>query len=150
MAKPVNIAKERNIFNEIDLQIMLVNEQIKNHMRSIEKAKRMSGWQGPAGVSGMDYSHEPGSGTHISFAEGLRMIELDEKRIWDLVQERTELRRSKKRIEKIHESLCGMKERIYYFRVICKMTQAETAAEISISERQLQRIEAKMKSQGLM
>ena len=98
----------------------------------------------------MDYSHEPGSGVHISFAEGLRMIELDERRIQNLIQERTELRRSRKRIEKIHESLAGTEERIYYFRVIRKMTQADTAAEICISERQLQRIEAKMRSQGLM
>lgn len=150
MAKPAYRVKERNVFNEIDLQIMLVNEQIKNHMRSIEKIKRMSGWLGPAGVSGVDYSREPGSGVHVSFAEGLRMIELDEKRIRDLVQERTELRRSRKRIEKIHESLCGVEEQIYYLRVIRKMTQADAAAEIHMSERQLQRIEAKMRDRGMM
>lgn len=150
MAKPVKKAKERNIFREIDLKIMLVNEQIKNHRKSIEKVKRMSGWQGPAGVSGIDYSREPGSGVHISFAEGLRMIEHDEMKIRELVQERTGLRRSKKRIEMIYESLSGMESRVYYFRIIRKMTQAEAAAEIAISERQLQRIEAGMRARGLI
>lgn len=150
MAKPGKKPKERNIFTEIDLKIMLVNERIKNHKKSIEKAKRMSGWQGPAGAGGMDYSRGPGSGIRISFEEGLRMIELDEMRIRDLAQEREELRRSRKRIEKIYESLSGTESRVYYFRVIRKMTQAAAAAEISISERQLQRIEAGMKEQGLL
>ena len=45
MAKPGKKSKERDIFKEIELKIMLINEQIKNHQRSIEKAKKMSGWQ---------------------------------------------------------------------------------------------------------
>lgn len=150
MAKPVKKARERNAFTEIDLKIMLINEQIKNHRMSIEKAKRMSGWKGPAGVSGIDYSREPGAGVHISFSEGIRMIELDKMRIQELERERSELRRSKKRMEKIYESLSGMEEKVYYFRVIRKMTQADAAAEIAISERQLQRIEAGMRGQGLL
>ena len=81
MAKPGKTSKERDIFNEIELKIMLINEQIKNHQRSIEKAKKMSGWQGPSGVNGIDYSREPGNSVHISFAEGLRMIEQDTARI---------------------------------------------------------------------
>lgn len=150
MEKPGKKSRERNIFTEIDLKIMLVNEQIKNHQRSIEKAKKMSGWHGPAGVDGIDYSREPGSGVRISFAEGLRMVEIDEMRIRELVQERTRLRRSRKRIEKIYESLSGMEAEVYYFRVIRKMTQADAASEIAISERQLQRIEAGMRGQGLI
>lgn len=150
MAKPVKRTKERNIFTQIDLKIMLVNEQIKNHKRSIEKVKRMSGWQGPAGAGGIDYSREPGSGAYISFAEGLRMIEIDQMRIRGLVQERTELRRSRKRIEMIYESLSGIESQVYYYRIIRRMTQSNAAAEIAISERQLQRIEAGMREQGLI
>lgn len=78
------------------------------------------------------------------------MIELDKMRIQELERERSELRRSKKRMEKIYESLSGMEEKVYYFRVIRKMTQADAAAEIAISERQLQRIEAGMRGQGLL
>ncbi len=148
MAKPEK--KERNIFNEIDLKIMLINEQIKNHERSVEKAKRMSGWQGPEGAGGVDYSREPGSGIRISFLEGLRMIEIDKMKIQELKNEREELKRSKKRMEKIYESLSGVEAKVFYFRVIRKMTQARASSEIAISERQLQRIEARMKSQGLL
>lgn len=61
-----------------------------------------------------------------------------------------ELRRSKKRIEKIYESLSGLDSQIYYSRIIRKMTQAAAAAEIGISERQLQRVEAEMRDLGLI
>ncbi len=151
MAKPGKKTTERNIFSEIDLKIMLINEQIKNHERSIKKAKKMSGWGGPSGVGGIDYSREPSASVHnISFAEGLRMIELDTERIRELKEERAELRRSKKRIEKIYESLSGLDSQIYYSRIIRKMTQAAAAAEIGISERQLQRVEAGMRDLGLI
>ena len=43
MEKPFKFNREKNLFDEIDLKIMLINEQIKNHQRSIEKAKKMSG-----------------------------------------------------------------------------------------------------------
>ena len=37
---------------------MLCNERIKNHRRSIDKIKKMCGWNGPSGVGGIDYSKE--------------------------------------------------------------------------------------------
>lgn len=150
MAKPFKFNREKNLFDEIDLKIMLINEQIKNHQRSIEKAKKMSGWNGPAGVSGIDYSREPVNSVHISFAEGLRMIQLDEERIVQLKKERAELRRSKKRIEKIYKSLAGQEAQIYYLRVIRKMTQEAAAEEIGFSRRHFQRVEADMRERGLI
>lgn len=148
MAKPNN--KERNLFEEIDLKIMLINERIKNHRRSIEKAKKDCGWYGPSGVGGVDYSKEPTKSVHISFIDGLRMIELDESRIRDLEEERKELRRSKRRIKRIYGSLAGTEAQIYYWRIIQGLTQAAAAEKIPISVRQLQRIESDMKDKGLL
>lgn len=149
MAKPDKISRERDIFNEIELNIMLINERIRNHQKSIEKAKRISGWNGPADISGVDYSREPVNGTHISFAEGLRMIQQDKERISELEKERKELRKSKKRIKRIYESLTGYESQVYYFRIIRKMTQEAAAEKMSISRRQFQRIERDMKDKGL-
>lgn len=150
MAKPVKRI-ERNLFDEIDLKIMLIGEQIKNHQRSIEKAMKMAGLQGPAGLSGIDYSREPTtSSVHLSFDEVLHMIQLDQERIEKLKAERTELRRSKKRIEKIYKSLAGAESQAYYLRVICKMTQEAAADEMGFSVRHFQRIEAGMRDQGLI
>lgn len=150
MAKPVKNVKERNLFDEIDLKIMLINEQIKNHRRSIEKAKRECGWNGPSDVSGIDYSKESSKGVHIAFIDGLRMIELDERRIRELEEERKELRKSRKRIKRIYESLVGYESQVYYYRIIRKMTQAAAADEMSISVRQFQRLESDMKEKGLI
>lgn len=150
MANLSKKSKERDIFKEIELKIMLINEQIKNHQRSIEKAKKMSGWQGPAGVSGIDYSREPGNSVHISFAEGLRMIEQDTERIRKLKEERADLKNSMKRIKRIYESLDGNEERVYYLRVIRKLTQEAAADEMGFSRRHFQRIESRMRDQGLM
>ena len=93
MAKPSN-SNERNLFTDIDLQIMLCNEKIKNHRRSIEKVKKMCGWYGPSGVGGIDYSKESFPSTHISFAEGLEMIDRDTEKINQLTEERKDLRRT--------------------------------------------------------
>ncbi len=150
MAKLVKTNRERNLFDEIDLEIMLINERIRNHRRSIEKVKRECGWNGPSAVNGIDYSKEPSKGVHIAFIDGLRMIELDEKRIRELQEERKELRKSKKRIKRIYESLYGCESQVYYYRVIRKMTQAAAAEEMSISERQFQRIESDMRERGLI
>lgn len=149
MQKPYN-NNERNIFTEIDLQIMLCNERIKNHKRSIEKIKKMCGWNGPSNVGGIDYSKESSPSTRISFIEGLEMIQKDESKIQTLLEERKDLRRSKKRIEKIYSSLAGYEAKIYYNRIILKLTQSQTADIIGLSVRQEQRIESEMKDKGLI
>lgn len=149
MAKPYK-TNERNLFNDIDLQILLCNEKIKNHQRSINKIKKMCGWNGPSGATGIDYSRESTPSTHISFLEGLELIQKDEEHIRQLKEERKELRRSKKQVERIYSSLSGYEAQIYYNRYILRLTQADTADEIGLSVRQVQRIEADMKDKGLM
>lgn len=119
MAKPSN-SNERNLFTDIDLQIMLCNEKIKNHRRSIEKVKKMCGWYGPSGVGGIDYSKESFPSTHISFAEGLEMIDRDTEKINQLTEERKDLRRTMRRVKKIYAGLSGMEAQVYYCRVIQK------------------------------
>lgn len=149
MAKPNNI-EERNLFTDIDFKIMLINEQIKNHKKSIEKAKKQGGWNGPAGVNGIDYSREPSQSVRISFIDSLRFIEHDEQKIKELKEERRELRRSRKRIEKIYRSLTGYEAQIFNYRVIHKITQEEAAEMMAISVRQFQRIERDMRDKGLI
>ena len=117
MAKPSN-SNERNLFTDIDLQIMLCNEKIKNHRRSIEKVKKMCGWYGPSGIGGIDYSKESFPSTHISFAEGLEMIDRDTEKINQLTEERKDLRRTMRRVKKIYAGLSGMEAQVYYCRVI--------------------------------
>lgn len=111
---------------------------------------KMAGLNGPAGISGIDYSRESAKGVHLSFDEVLHMIQLDQERIGKLKKERSELRKSKKRIEKIYQSLTGAEAQVYYWRVIRKLTQEAAADEIGFSVRHFQRIEAGMRDQGLI
>jgi DNA-binding XRE family transcriptional regulator len=78
------------------------------------------------------------------------MIELDETRIRELKAERADLRRQKKRIEKIYKSLYGAEAQVYYLRIIRKMTQEAAADEAGFSRRHLQRIESAMRDEGLI
>lgn len=149
MAKPVKKQRERNIFEEIDFKIELIGERICNHEESIEKAKRMSGWNGPRGLSGIDYTRQPGGGVHISFAEVFQMIQHDQEQIAKLKEERKELRKSQKRIKRIYGSLSGVEADVYYARVILMLTQEAAADRIGFSRRHFQRIESGMREQGL-
>lgn len=140
---------ERNILKDIELQIMLCNESIRTHRKSIEKVKRACGWDGPQPIGGIDYSKQSSHSSPIAFIEGWEIIQKDERKIEELKEERRELHATKRRIEKIYASLSGDEAQIYYKREICKKTQAQTARELHMSERQLQRFEKGMKKKGL-
>ena len=105
---------------------------------------------GMALLAVVELTKESSPSTHISFLEGLELIQRDEANIRTLTEERKELRRSKKRVQKIYSSLTGYEEKIYYNRVILKETQQRTAEKIGLSVRQEQRIEGDMKDRGLI
>lgn len=140
---------ERNILKDIELQIMLCNESIRTHRKSIDKVKKACGWNGPQPVGGIDYSRQSSHSSPIAFIEGYEIIQKDERKIEELKEERRELHATKRRIERIYASLSADEAQIYYKRVICKKTQAQTARELHMSERNLQRIEKAMKKRGL-
>lgn len=149
MAKFDKKERKKNVFEVIDFEIELLNEQIRNHEKSIEKARAMADLRGPSGVSGVDYAREPGGSVHISFAEVLMMISHDQERVAKLKDKRKHLRKDRKRIKRIYESLSGVEAQIYYTRVILRMTQEDAADTVGFSRRHFQRIESEMRDKGL-
>lgn len=149
MAKLDRNERKKNVFEVIDFEIELINEQIRNHGKSIEKARAMADLRGPSGVSGIDYARDPGGSVHISFAEANRLISHDEERIAKLKDKRRRLRKDRKRIKRIHESLSGVEADVYYTRVILRMTQEDAADMVGFSRRHFQRIESEMRDKGL-
>ncbi len=141
---------EKSLVSEIELRIAVLSDKIKNYQLSVEKAKKMSGWQGPPSVGGIDCSREPSGGAHISFAEGLRIIQARQEQIEELKKERKELRRRKRQIEKIYKNLTGAEAQVYYYRVIQNLTQQDAAEKIGFSTRHIQRIEAGMRGRGII
>ena len=84
------------------------------------KSEKKCGWYGPSGVGGIDYSKESFPSTHISFAEGLEMIDRDTEKINQLTEERKDLRRTMRRVKKSTPDFPEWKHKVYYCRVIQK------------------------------
>lgn len=137
------------VFKEIDFQIMLLKIEINNHEKSIRKAYKLAGIDGPSGSDnmGMDYSRVISSTptAHIGLDDAIRLADRDHKRIITLKNEINQLKLKKRNLLRILKSLDGINEQIFYYRVVMKLTQENASDEIGISKRQLQRIEKEMK-----
>ncbi len=144
-----NIYQDGKLFKDIDFQIMLKRLKIKDLEKSIEKSLNLAGVNGPKGSNGMgvDYSRVTSSTpvTHIGLEDAFRLIDRDRAQIIRLGAEMHELRLRKKALMKMLESLDGLEEQIFYYRVIMCKTQRDAAEIIGFSPRHLQRIEKQMK-----
>lgn len=134
------------LIKDIDFQILMCREKIRNHLKSIEKVKRMAGMNGPGGIGGMDYSGMPHAGfPHMDFPDALMSIAKDEEYIAKERETIRALQRRRRNLIRAAEKLEGMEQSIFVSRVIDRMSQDEAADAIGISRRQLQRIERKMR-----
>lgn len=134
------------LIKDIDFQILMCREKIRNHLKSIEKVKRMAGMNGPAGIGGMDYSGMPHAGfSHMDFPDAMESIAKDEEYISKERETIRALQRRRRNLIRAAEKLEGMEQSIFVSRVIDRMSQDEAADAIGISRRQLQRIERKMR-----
>ncbi len=142
----LNLQEGKRI-KEIDFQIFMCKEKIRDHEKSIEKIKRLSGMNGPAGTGRIDYSGMPRAGfSHMDFPDALVSITKEKDYIEKERAVIKSLRKRKRNLIKAVKRLDGIEQTIFVHRVIYGMTQEITATEIGISVRQLQRIEGQMKS----
>jgi uncharacterized protein YerC len=138
--------QEGKLLKEIDFQILMCKERIKNHELSIKKVKRMAGMYGPSSVGGIDYSKQPGGGfSHMAFPDALDAISKDMNYIEQQKENIKSLRKRKRDLIKAAEILEGLEQQIYVYRVIFGQTQDAVAETIGVSTRQLQRVERQMK-----
>ena len=134
------------LIKDIDFQILMCREKIRNHLKSIEKVKRMAGMNGPAGIGGVDYSGMPHAGfSHMNFPDALASIAKDEEYIAKERETIRSLQRRRRNLIRAVEKLEGVERSVFVCRVIDRMTQGVAADAIGISVRQLQRIERKMR-----
>lgn len=145
-AKTLNL-EEGKLIRDIDFQILVYKEKIKNHQESIKKAKKMSGMNGPLGIRTIDYSGMPRAGfSHMDFHDALTFIAKTEEAIEKERESIRELRRRRRNLISAAEHLEDVEQFIFVYRVIYKMPQDAAADAIGISTRQLQRIEKKMRN----
>lgn len=138
--------QEGKLMKEIDFQILMCKEKIRNHEKSIETVKRMAGMNGPSGIGSIDYSGQPKAGfSHKNFVDAFMSIAKDQEYIEHEKAAIRSLRNRKRNLIKAAQILDGMEQRIFVYRVIFAMTQDAAAEVIGVSTRQLQRIERQMK-----
>ena len=141
--------EEGKLIKDIDFQILVCQEKIENHRKSIEKIKRMSGMNGPSGIGGIDYTGMPRAGfSHMDFPDALASIARNAECIEQEKESIKSLRKSKKNLIKAAKALDGLEQQIFVRRVIFALTQDIAADEIGISRRQLQRVESQMRKAG--
>lgn len=138
--------QEGKLIKEIDFQILMRKEKIKNHEKSIAKIKRMAGMNGPSGIGSVDLSGMPKAGfSHMDFPDAIALIAKDEEYIEQEKAAIKALRKRKRNLIKAVEILDGTEQNIFIYRVLYGMTQDAAAEAIGVSSRQLQRIEKQMK-----
>lgn len=138
--------QEGKLIKDIDFQILMCKEKIRNHRKSIEKIKRMSGMYGPSCIGGIRYSDMPKSGfSHMDFPDAVQAIAKDEEYIERELATIKSLRRRRCNLLRAASALEGLEQLIFIYRIIFSMTQYKAAKTIGISERQLQRVEKQIK-----
>lgn len=138
--------QEGKLIKEIDFQILMCQEKIRNHQESIAKIKKMACMNGPSGIKPVDYSGMPRAGfSHMDFTDALDFIKADEEHIAHEKASIKKLRRRRRNLIKAAEILEGTEQSIFIYRVIYGMTQEAAAEAVGISYRQLQRIEKQMR-----
>lgn len=148
MPAPNNLMdlEEGKLIKDIDFQILVRREKIRNHMEAIKKIKRMSGMNGPAGVGAAVCSGMPHAGfAHMDFPDALTAIAKEEECIAKERDQIRMLRRRRKNLIWAAEKLEGVERSIFICRVLRRMSQEATAEAVGISVRQLQRTERQMR-----
>lgn len=141
--------QEGKLIRDIDFQILMCKEKIKNHKKSIEKVKRMSGMYGPSGPGTVKYSGMPKTGfAHMDFPDAVQAIAKDKEYIEREMIAIRSLRRRRRNLIRAAETLDGLEQLIFVYRVIFSMTQNKAAETIGISERQFQRMEKLLKEKS--
>lgn len=140
--------QEGKLLKEIDFQIMMSREKIRNHEKSIAKIKKMAGMNGPSGVSSINYSGMPGGGSMhgMAFPDALGAIANDETHIRQEKEHISTLQKRRRNLIKAAKYLDGIEQQIFVYRVLYAMTQDVAAEKIGVSTRQLQRVEKDMKN----
>lgn len=138
--------QEGKLIKEIDFQILMCKEKIRNHEKSIAKIKRMAGMNGPSGIGSASLSGMPGAGfSHMDFPDAVALIAKDEEYIQHEKAAIKALRKRKRNLVNAVKALDGMEKDIFIYRVLYGFTQDAAAEAVGVSVRQLQRIEKQMK-----
>lgn len=120
-------------------------EQIRMEIETYLKMGNVFG--GPSGMKGVDYSTEKVRGSSkMSFSDAMRKIGERENVLQPYLEKLAALKKLKETFDELHESNRDtIDAKVFYLRFVKNYTQRETACELGYSERQIQRIEKRLR-----
>lgn len=137
-----------NIYLQLITEIEELSCTIKQIRDEIERYLKMGNvFSGPSGIRGVDYSMEKVmTSGKISFGDAIKKIDAKENILKPYLEQLATLKRLKKMFDELEKDKCDtLQAKVYYLRFVKKYTQRQTADELGYSERQVQRIEKRIK-----
>lgn len=137
-----------SIYIQISREIEELTEIIEQIRSEIKKYLKMGNvFSGPSGIRGIDYSSDK---VHVSgmmaFSDAIKKIEKSEYILQTYLTKLIALKKLKAMFDRLYKNNCDtLPAKVFYFRFVKKYTQKQTASELGYSERQIQRIERKIK-----
>lgn len=138
---PIYIQLENEI-NETTLIIEDLRTQIESYL------KMGNIFNGPHGIRGIDYTKDRvDTSGGMAFSDAVRKIDEKEKILQPQIKKLETLRKIKNKFDELYQSdQDTLEAKVFYLRVIKKYTQRKTALELGYSERQIQRIEKRIRT----
>ncbi len=132
------------LISDIQEEMQIIREYRDDIKKYMEESDM---FRGPDGLHGCNYSAErvKTSGQTLSFADAIRKISDIQKVMEKHLEYLRLLQKAKEKMEKLIKGGQNQESQVFYFRFVERLTQKETAKMMGYSERQIQRIEKKIK-----
>lgn len=132
---------------QIEREIEELSAQIEQIRSEIETYLKMGNvFSPPSSLTGIDYTKDKvQSSSMMAFSDVIKKISEKENVLQPYIDKLRTLRKIQCMLLELNDTI---EARVCYLRFIKKYTQRKTAEELGYSERQIQRIEKKLKEEG--
>lgn len=137
-----------SIYIQINGEIEELEKKINQIRKAIEKYLKMGNvFRGPSGIRSIDYSdNKVHAGGMMAFSDVIKKIDEEESILQYYLAKLIVLKKLRGVFNEAYINNCDATQaKVFYFRFIKRYTQKKTASELGYSERQIQRIERKIK-----
>jgi len=134
-------------YNDICAKIAALNIWIDSLERDKKYYTKLLHSGCPKDISGINYDGMPkGSRNDMTIDRILASLQKVESHLYLAHEEKSCKEQSKKQIEGVMSNMESIECKVYYLRIVKGMTQLQVAEELDKSDRQIRRVEKKLKS----
>lgn len=134
-------------YNDVCSKITALEIWIDSLNRDIEYYTGLLHGGAPKHITGMAYDGMPrGTRNDMTLDRILETLHKCESHLYLAEEEIKNKKQLKKQLEEVMSNMESVECKVYYLRVVMGMTQLEVAEELDKSDRQIRRVEKKLKS----